>query len=270
MIEINDKFEELPIPLNRRIVKDVQREGKKKNTAYGMGEVDVEVPRQMMKKLKEKNGENISFTAYLLWCLAKALDEHRELHAVTKGKNVVIFDNVDVSTMVERDSPDGHKVPVTMVIRGANKKTFQQINDEIRGAQKSEFTGSSLEKSKEAKQASSFAKMPGFIRNIVWFKVRHDPIFRKKMLGTAIITAVGMFGVHGGYAHTDCLWPFALYVGGITRKPVAVNEQVVIHDILSITIGVDHDAVDGGPATRFAVRLIDLIESGSCLPQIPK
>lgn len=268
MSDLNDNFDLKAIPLNRNIIKDVQREGKRKHTAYGMGEVDVEIPRQKMRKLKEKNGENPSFTAYLVWCTAKALDEYKELHAVVRGKNLVIFDNVDISTMIERDAPDGHKVPVTMVIRGANKKTYQELSNEIRDAQKSKFTGSSLGESKEAKQASSFAKMPGLIRNLVWFKVRHDPKFRKKMLGTAIITAVGMFGVKGGFAHTDSLWPFTLYVGGITRKPVVVNEQIVIRDILAITIGIDHDAVDGGPATRFALRLIELIESGSCLPMI--
>jgi pyruvate/2-oxoglutarate dehydrogenase complex dihydrolipoamide acyltransferase (E2) component len=268
MSDLNDSFDIKPIPLSRNIVKDVQREGKRKHTAYGMGEVDVEKPRQIMRQIKEKTGENLSFTAYLVWCTGKALDEHKELHAVVKGKNTVTFDNVDVSTIIERETPDGHKAPVTMVIRGANKKTFQQISNEIRDAQKSRFTGSSLGESKAAKQASTLARMPGFIRNLVWFKVRHDPLFRKKMLGTAIITAVGMFGVKGGFAHTDTLWPFTLYVGGITRKPVVINEQIVIRDILAITIGIDHDAVDGGPATRFALRLIELIESGSCLPMV--
>ena len=54
-------------------------------------------------------------------------------------------------------------------------------------------------------------------------------------------------------------------VGGIGEKPVIIDGQIVPRDFLSLTISFDHDIIDGAPATRFTVRLKELIESGYVL-----
>ena len=50
-------------------------------------------------------------------------------------------------------------------------------------------------------------------------------------------------------------------VGGISQRPVAVAGAIEVRDILDLTISVDHNLVDGGPAARFTAELRDLIES---------
>ncbi len=252
-------------PPSRNVVVDQLRLGATQHTAYGMGEIDVTEVRKHIQDVKAKTGEAPSFTALVVYCVAKALDGNKDVHAVRKGRKLVIFDDIDISTIIERETPTGIKVPVIAVIRKANKKTYKEISDEIRNAQVSEFTGTSLGKSKEAKQASMFGKMPGFLRGIVWWKLRNDPTFRKKMMGTVLITAVGMFGTKGGWAHAPTAWPVTVYVGGINRRPGVVDDRVEIREYLDLTLGIDHDVVDGAPAARYASQLIQFLEKGEGL-----
>ena len=51
-------------------------------------------------------------------------------------------------------------------------------------------------------------------------------------------------------------------LGGIGEKAVRVDGQLEFREYLSMTISVDHDIIDGAPATRFGLRLKELIESG--------
>ena len=44
-----------------------------------------------------------------------------------------------------------------------------------------------------------------------------------------------------------------------------VADRIEPREILNLTVMLDHDVIDGAPATRFIHRLVDLIESGSGL-----
>jgi pyruvate/2-oxoglutarate dehydrogenase complex dihydrolipoamide acyltransferase (E2) component len=96
---------------------------------YGLLEVDVTVPRQFIAEHKKDTGEILSFTGYLTFCLARAVDEDKTVQAYLKGrKQLVIFDDVSVGLMVE------HKVGekgalMGHVIQGANRKTYREIHD---------------------------------------------------------------------------------------------------------------------------------------------
>jgi hypothetical protein len=41
-----------------------------------------------------------------------------------------------------------------------------------------------------------------------------------------------------------------------------VDGRIEPREILNLTVGFDHDVIDGAPAARFARRLVELIESG--------
>jgi pyruvate/2-oxoglutarate dehydrogenase complex dihydrolipoamide acyltransferase (E2) component len=251
---------------SRNIVVDALREGMKMHHAFGWGEVDITDARKKLETWRLQKGETLSFTAFVLCCVGKAVDEFKEVQAVRKGNKIIIFNEIDVSTLVERSMPDGRTLPATVIIRRVNMKSFKELNDEIREAQRVEFDGISLGKSKQAKQANFFSKLPQFIRNILWWKVRRDPDFRKKILGTAQVTAVGMFGTKGGYAMTPTPWPLSIIVGGIVKRPGYNGDRIEPRDYLCLTIGVDHDVVDGGPGARFIARLVQLLEQGEGLP----
>ena len=54
----------------------------------------------------------------------------------------------------------------------------------------------------------------------------------------------------------------AITLGGLAEKPGVVDGHIAIRDYLCMTLSFDHRITDGGPATRFANRLKELIESG--------
>ena len=45
-----------------------------------------------------------------------------------------------------------------------------------------------------------------------------------------------------------------------------VEEQIVVREFLNLTIGLDHDIIDGAPAARFVNRFEELIEGAYGLP----
>ena len=86
-------------------------------------------------------------------------------------------------------------------------------------------------------------------------------------VGTAQVTAVGMFAGGGGYAIApSTLASCTVVVGGLARRPWVVGERVEIRDVLDLTVTIDHNVVDGAPATRFGAELRRLLESGAVMP----
>jgi pyruvate/2-oxoglutarate dehydrogenase complex dihydrolipoamide acyltransferase (E2) component len=88
-----------------------------------------------------QTGVRISFTGWVVKCLAQAVSEHKYIHAVRKGnKQLVIFDDVDVNIVVERavgEQAAGETLPMLYIIRTANEKNVAEIHAEIRAAQRS-------------------------------------------------------------------------------------------------------------------------------------
>ena len=93
---------------------------------HGLIEVDVTRAREFLREHQAKTGESISFTAFLIACLAKAIDEHKAVQAFRKGsKRLILFEEVDVYTMIERDVA-GQKQPTPYIVRAANRKTVHE------------------------------------------------------------------------------------------------------------------------------------------------
>jgi pyruvate/2-oxoglutarate dehydrogenase complex dihydrolipoamide acyltransferase (E2) component len=91
---------------------------------------------------------------------------------------------------------------------------------------------------------------------------RRDPTRAVMAAGTVGVTALGMAGRGGGWGLAPAGQSLLLIVGRIARKPVVIDERVEPRDLLSLTVALDHDVVDGAPAARFVKRLVNLIESG--------
>ena len=238
-----------------------------KHSIYGLLEVDVTAARQFMEKHKARTGEALSFTGYLVYCLARAVHEDKSVQAYLKGRtHLVMFDDVDVGLPVERQI-DGKRVPVGHVIRHANHKTYQEIHSEIRSLQ--------------AQPVSPTKGIPPWLRfglllpwplsklfsSLLRTAIRWDPAILVAQAGTVGVTSVGMFGHRAGWGLTPPMHSLSLVVGGIAQKPAVVEGQIEPREMLSLTIGFDHDVVDGAPAARFVRRLVDLIESAYGLPE---
>ena len=106
-----------------------------KHSIYALLEVDVTRTRQFIEDHKAQTGEALSFTGYLAFCLARAVDEDKSVQAYLKGrKHLVVFDDVDVFLPVEREL-GGTPAAIPYIIRRANHKSFLEIHREIRDFQ---------------------------------------------------------------------------------------------------------------------------------------
>jgi pyruvate dehydrogenase E2 component (dihydrolipoamide acetyltransferase) len=78
--------------------------------------------------------------------------------------------------------------------------------------------------------------------------------------GTFTITNLGMFEID---AFTPIINPpesAILGVGRIVNKPVGLKGQVVLRDMMALSLSFDHRLIDGAPAARFLQRVKQLVE----------
>ena len=137
-------YQLVPYPKMRRATAAMLRSFQRKPMMHGLIEVDVTTAREFLREHKARTGESLSFTAFIIGCVGKAVDEHKTVQAYRQGwKHLVVFDDVDVATVIERDVA-GQKVPLLYVIRAANRKTFREIHHEIRAYQVQDMAKSVL------------------------------------------------------------------------------------------------------------------------------
>jgi len=231
---------------------------------HALLELDVTRARQLIRDRQASAGEKLSFTAFIVASLARAIDADKRLHASRDWRGrLVLFDEVDVVTLVESEVD---AVAVPHVIRAANRRALRDIHHEIRRIQAE--PAASPQRSGALLRLSRLT--PGFLRRLFFRALRRNPHWLKRTAGTTLVTAVGMFGTGAAWAvgivplHTLCLT-----VGGITRKPGLADGRIEPRDYLSLTASIDHDIVDGAPAARFARRLRDLVEGAEVLREVP-
>ena len=280
----------VPFPKMRRVLSVMLRSAQHKNMMHGLVEMDITKAHQYMREYKARTGVSLSLTAFIVTCLAHAVDENKSVHAYRKGKNqLVLFEDVDVTIQVERKvvgqkepapsiSPtvssqqnghrslrDQHTYRVDTlfphIIRAANKKKFMEIHQEIRSAQKEKIQATLKYRALEW-TASLPTFMILFLWRMLWWMIMRYPRLQKNYGGTVGVTAVGMFGKGSGWGIPTAAHTLDITLGGISEKPVVIGGRLETREYLNMTISMDHDIIDGAPATRFASSLKELIESG--------
>jgi len=245
-----------PYPRSRQLMVDGGRLGLQKHTIHGLVEFDVTYAREIIHQHKAKTGETLSFTAFFLACLGKAIDQNKYMQAYRNWRNqVIVFDEVDVNTLFEVEV-DGKKTIRPHILRGVNQKTFRDLHQEIRAFQQSHAS------SQESKFIDGFIRLPTFARRTFLWALFKNPRLIKDYYGTVMVSAIGMFGTGSGWGLPVPNHTLQLTLGGIARKPGVVEDRIEIREYLDVTISLDHDIVDGAPAARFTQRLKELIESG--------
>lgn len=265
-------FDEKVFPRFRIATLDTLEWGRKRHHIPLMLEVDVTAARDAIRLQKEQTGESVSFTGWIIKCLAQAVAEHPHVHALRKGGGKLItFRDVDVTIVVERavgpsrTGERGTTLPMPYIIRRTNDKSLAAIHAEIRGAQQAPVGDGATQigGAYAASQVRLFSMLPKFARDLlVWRRLQRDPFFMKRMMGTVSITSIGMAG-HGGIGWGIPLGihPLILAVGGISPRPLLVGDRLVMREHLGLTVLFDHDVTDGAPVARFVSRLQELMES---------
>ena len=252
-----------PFTKHRQNIALVIAEGWRKHNIHVFVEVDVTDARKKIRKLFEKTGEKYSFTSWICKCVAQTLSEHKDLNAYRLGRRkIVVFDDVDIGIPIER-IVNGEPKPLGYVLRKVNEKTVSEITKELRDVQKEEVDKSASVLGKNLTSFEKFAlKSPLFLKKLFLLLFRRNGLIKKKHFGTTGVTAIGMKGKFaGGAIPMGGATSILVVVGGITKKPGVINDEIAIREYLYLTITADHDIVDGGPLARFVERLTELIEN---------
>lgn len=259
-----------PFSQYRRNIALITAEGWRKHSIHALIEIDVTLAKELIKKHQEKTNEKISFTGWIIKCLAQTLSEYKELNSYRLGrKKIVYFDDIDIPLPVERVI-DGEHIPAAYILRKANEKSLKEISSEIRLVKEQAIEGNRQVLGEHFSPLERFAfKAPMALKKLLIILLRKKGILRKKHMGTLGVTAIGMMGRFPGWAiPLGGTTSILVVLGGISKKPGVVDDTIAIREYLHITITVDHDLVDGSPMVRFIDRFTQLCEQGFALTDI--
>lgn len=187
--------------------------------AAAMDEVDVTELVQLRKEMKdaaELEGVHLTFMGFILKAVAVSLREHPRMNASLSedGESIRLHPSANVGIAV--DTPEGLMVPV---IHRAETKGILAL-------------------------AAETAQLAERCRS-------HTVKLEELQGGTFSITNYGATGTLYGLPVIKPPEAAILGVGTITKKPVVIDGEIVVRDILTLTLCFDHRIVDGGDAGRF-------------------
>lgn len=253
-------YTKIPYPKVRKATIGVLSAAKRKNMIHSLIEVDISKARESIKRTKAKTKLYISFTGYIIYCVSKLVEQNPIMHAYRNRRNqLVLFNDVDVSTTIERKLDERNEV-VAMIVRGANHKTVAEISQEIKA-----------EKEKDVKEAevfhsiNLFLAIPPFIRRWIFRLLDRSPKLMKHRAGTIMVTSAKMVGTGAAWGIPIATHTLNVSIGGIVDRVVKQDSQYLTKQHLCITLSFDHDIIDGAPAARFIRDLKKMIEKGEVI-----
>lgn len=251
-------YQIIPFPWLRVPVVDSLRAGRGKPLMCALTEVDVTLARQALRERERQTGERLSFTAFIIGCVARAVADNPMTQAYHLGrKRLILFDDVDVCTPIEHDSGGGRQAS-PYVIRAANRKPLRTIHSLIRAAQAADVGGAW-----EMRGRRMYPYLPRLLRTAFWRAFNRYPRLKKRIGGSVMVTAVGMFGAGAGWGISPVSdYTLQVILGGVMERPAIVEGRVAARQYLCMTISADHDILDGAPFARFIQRLKELIAGG--------
>lgn len=251
-----------PYPAIRRLTVDGGWIDSRRHTVHGLLEMDVTEARGMIREHKCLTGETLSFTAYIMACLARAVRDNPRMHAYRDWRGrLVMFHDVNVNTMFDAEV-DGRRTVLPHIVKAADKKGVRQIHEEIREVQQSHKSGRG---SAEAWHIKRFVALPAFVRRLFYMYLYRNPKLLHERFGTVALTAVGMFGAGAGWGIPFGNHTLNVTIGGIAEKPGVAQGAIAVREYVCITLTLDHDIIDGAPAARFAQQFKELVESARLL-----
>ncbi len=260
---MNDEFYYKRIPRTRIATFDIFSIGLRKHHVSALLEFDVTESRKKLRDLRRK-GARVSFNGWMVKAISSVLAKHPEASAYLYNKRkLIIFREMNISILVEKKIGN-EKVPIAMVLEKTNQKSALEITLEIENARGQELSGNDIVLQKRSSPAERiYFLLPGFLRRSIWKVMLGNPRVAYKKMGNAVITSVGMMGKINGWFIHKSVHPVSFGIGSILKKPVVIDGEIKIREVLNMTILADHDVIDGAPMVRFLNDLTEYIETGA-------
>jgi pyruvate/2-oxoglutarate dehydrogenase complex dihydrolipoamide acyltransferase (E2) component len=216
----------------------------------------------------QRQGVRVSLFAFVVRSIAVAISEHPDLNLVRHGKKLVRFEDVDVSVPIEVKTPEG-KFPRELVLRRAHQRSPAELYAELEaGRERHQEVGELGAEDRWFRRTMGLLRwVPRFVRIALIRIFMRSAFAVKRSAGTTLVTSVGKFASIPGFGFTFSTGPrsAAFAVGSVVEKPWVHEGQITIRSVMTLSIMVNHDLVDGAPAARFARRLQQIIESAEGL-----
>ena len=225
---------------------------------YGLVEVDVTKAKQILARHDPPS----SLTAFVVASVARAAAAHPEVHAYRNWHgHLVTHQHVDITTIVEISTPQGpFALPCTL--HDADIRSVPDLTAELHRVKREPAASRGGRWLEQAAPAGT--RIPGAVRAM--YAVMARSVAVRQRVGTVAVTAVGMFAGGGGFGITPMtIMSLEVVVGGLARRPRVIGDRIEIRDVLDLTLALDHNVIDGAPATRFSAELRELIESAAVL-----
>lgn len=230
-IETKNQEEEIPfVGLRRKISEKMVQSVNTIPHATGMGEVDVTKLVDLRKNLipfAEKHGCRLTYLPFIIKAVTKSLIENPYLNSSLDEKRGKILLKKYYNIGIATSTKDGLVVPV---IKNADKKSILEIALE-------------LEKLTD--------------------KARQRKLELADLQGSTF--TISSTGKNGGavYATPIINYPEAAILGiyEIKRKPVVIEEEIVIRSMLGYALSFDHRIMDGQETGQFLTTLTNILEN---------
>ncbi|MFH0758301.1 MAG: 2-oxo acid dehydrogenase subunit E2 [Bacteroidota bacterium] len=262
----DNPYYEIKYPSSRQFTFDLGRIGRRKHHVKALLEVDVTEARSKIKQNRQ-SVKRASFMAWLIKVIADCVALHPPVSGINRPKRnkVVVFDDVDISLVIEKDV-NGTRVPLPYVIRQADKKTLYQINAEIDSVKSQVFENEGdyvLGEEYNPERMKLFVNLPQWLRLVIMRKFfLNNPGRLKKTMGTVMVTTAGMVGHTRGWIMPYSMHPLSMAFGSLNLQPSIYQGEIQKREILHLTVLIDHDVIDGVPAGRFVDDLVRKMEKG--------
>lgn len=257
----NKGYRSEPFSINRRMIAAASAVNRKKNTIHLVTEVDINEPRRLIAEHRERTGERLSLTGYVVACLARTFDEFPQFNAFRKSRRVIVLDDLTISVLFERGIA-GENIPEPVGIQAANRKTYRQIHNELRAAQEQE------EQHLGAVTGTAWVRfIPSFLMH-AFIQLASQSIAMQKRFGVVGVTAVGMFGTGPMWLIPLTSATVTVAVGAIVTRPVLMDGSLQEREHLCLTVSFNHDIIDGAPAARFIAHFGERLSSGDTVESL--
>ncbi len=217
-------FDETPVSQMRKVI--ARRLSESLFTAphfYVTMSINMDNAVAARAKINETAPVKISFNDFVLKATAVALKQHPKVNSSWMGDKIRHNHHIHIGVAVAVE--DGLLVPV---VRFADTKSLSQIGTEVK---------------EYAKKAKDKKLQPADWEG-----------------STFTISNLGMFGVDEFTAIINPPDSCILAVGGISQEPVVKNGQIVVGNIMKVTLSCDHRSVDGATGAAFLQTLKSLLE----------
>ena len=218
------------VPMSRLRKRIAQRLKDAQNTAAMLttyNEVDmsavIDVRNKYRDMFERKHGVRMGFMSFFVKACTQALQELEDVNASIDGDDIVYKDYYHIG--VATSTPAGLVVPV---VRDCDKKSFAAVEKEI---------------------------------NDLAVKARDGKLSLGDLQGGTFTISNG--GVFGSLMSSPILNPpqsAILGMHAIKKRPVVVDDEIVIRPMMYLALSYDHRLIDGAGAVTFLVRVKEFLE----------